>query len=255
MGELSPETIREAVRRRYGDIARDRGANAQCCPSCAPSLSKSERLGYTSEELEALPPGADMGLGSGVPLRVADIRPGHTVVDLGSGGGIDCFLAAGLVGPEGRVIGVDMTEQMVNLARHNATASGFKTVEFRLGRIESLPLPDACADRVVSNCVVNLSPDKPAVLAEVFRVLKPGGRMVISDIVTLAPLPQSVRNDLDKRCGCVAGAANAEEIKGWLDAAGFVDVRVEFASQKDRPADDSAAWVTSAMISATRPAT
>ena len=254
MSELSAEKIREAVRQSYGEIARVRGANAQCCPSSDCCPPKSARLGYAPEELATLPPGADMGLGSGAPVRAADIRPGHAVVDLGSGGGIDCFLAAGLVGAEGKVVGVDMTEEMVDLASRNAKVRGFRNVEFRLGRIESLPLPDAWADRVVSNCVVNLSPDKPAVFADVYRVLKPGGRMVISDIVALAPLPQAVRNDLDKRCGCVAGAATVDEIKHWLNDTGFEDIRVEFASPKEKPADDGQAWVASAMISATRPA-
>jgi SAM-dependent methyltransferase len=216
-------------------------------------------MGYKAEDLAALPEGANLGLGCGNPIDAAAIRPGETVLDLGSGAGIDCFLAARRVGPTGRVIGVDMTHEMLAKARANARQGGFANVEFRLGQIESLPLPDASVDVVISNCVVNLSPDKRAVWREVFRVLRPGGRIAISDVVATATLPDDIKGDLALHASCAAGADSIERIREDLAAAGFDGVRIE---PKDASREMIRAWapgrkveeyLVSAHIHATRP--
>jgi ubiquinone/menaquinone biosynthesis C-methylase UbiE len=197
-------------------------------------------------ELSQIPEGANLGLGCGNPQGIAALSPGETVLDLGSGGGIDCFLAAQQVGDSGWVIGVDMTPQMLARARANAAKSGVRNVEFRLGEIEHLPVSDASVDVILSNCVVNLSPDKPAVFREAFRVLKPGGRLAISDMVAKGPLPAEVRADLDSYTGCIGGAAEISELKEMLSQAGFVDVRIT-------PKAASRDLVVSANIEARRP--
>ncbi len=218
--------VREVVRERYGRIAAEAPAEG-CCgggSSCGPTAAVS--IGYSEAELAQLPEGANLGLGCGNPQGIAALSPGETVLDLGSGGGIDCFLAAKQVGEKGWVIGVDMTPQMLARARANAEKSGVRNVEFRLGEIEHLPVADGSVDVILSNCVVNLSPDKPAVFGEAFRVLKPGGRLAISDMVATGPLPAEVRKDLDSYTGCIGGAAEISEIEKMLSEAGFVDVRI-----------------------------
>ena len=228
---MHDEEIRGAVRERYGEIAK--GNASRCCGggSCKTDASAratdGEKLGYSLEDLKSLPAGADMGLGCGNPQAIASLKAGETVIDLGSGGGIDCFLAARQVGPSGRVIGVDMTPDMVAKARRNAEKAGFSQVEFRLGEIEHLPVADNTADVIISNCVVNLSPDKPQVLRDAFRALKPGGRVAISDIVATAVLPSDVKKDMAVYTGCMAGASLIQDLEAMLKAAGFQDVKIE----------------------------
>jgi len=214
--------IKDMVRDRYGSIAS--GASRCCGAAAAPQASS--RMGYSEAELASLPEGADLGLGCGNPQALAAMRPGEVVVDLGSGAGIDCFLAARQVGPAGRVIGIDMTHEMLRNARGNAERVGAANVEFRLGEIEHLPIADNTADVVISNCVINLVPDKEQVYREAFRVLKPGGRIAVADVVNTAPLPPDLAADPALLCGCIAGAAAARQIEDWLAAAGFVDVRI-----------------------------
>ncbi len=238
----SDEKIKEAVRETYGGIARryvEEPGRASCCgPSqaadscCGPSATAIEiteaasRL-YAGEELDELPESVtDVSLGCGNPTAIAELMPGEVVLDLGSGGGIDCFLAAKKVGPEGRVIGLDMTPDMIKLARRNAKKMGATNVEFRFGEMEEMPLEDASVDVIISNCVVNLSPDKDAVFGEANRVLRPGGRMSISDIVIDGQLPESIRNRLDVWAGCVAGALDEPDYLNKIRAAGFEDVEV-----------------------------
>jgi SAM-dependent methyltransferase len=224
--------IKEMVRARYGGIAT--AAEASCC---APSLSsccvpdaashdKARRMGYSEMELAAVPEGANLGLGCGNPQAIAAMQPGEVVVDLGSGAGFDCFLAARQVGNAGYVIGVDMTHEMLKKARDNAASIGAHNVEFRLGELEHLPIADNTADVVISNCVINLVPDKAQVFREAFRVLKSGGRLAVSDVISIAPLPAELRADPALLCGCVAGAAPAGRIEAWLSKAGFAEVRV-----------------------------
>ncbi|HEY8428267.1 MAG TPA: arsenite methyltransferase [Sandaracinaceae bacterium] len=224
--EETKDRIRAAVREQYGKIAR--APSASCCGAggCGPGPDASLRLGYSAEDLASVPEGANLGLGCGNPLALAALERGETVLDLGAGGGFDCFLAARQVGPTGHVIGVDMTPEMVAKARENARKLGAHNVEFRLGEIEHLPVADASIDVVLSNCVINLSPDKRAVLREAFRVLKPGGRLAIADVVRLAPLPRELEIDVLALTGCVSGAATADELRAMLEEAGFSDVRI-----------------------------
>ncbi len=226
------ESVRDTVRARYGAIAR--GGSSCCAPSCcAPageavtsSPPDAALLGYTAEDEASVPAGTNLGLGCGNPQTIADLRPGERVLDLGSGAGFDALLAARAVGPTGSVVGVDMTPDMLARARANAREARIDHAEFRLGEIEHLPLADATVDVVISNCVVNLSPDKPAVLREAFRVLRPGGRVAIADVVAREPLSEAVQADLALLVGCIAGAATVAEVEGWMHAAGFVDVAV-----------------------------
>jgi SAM-dependent methyltransferase len=183
-------------------------------------------MGYSETQLASVPEGANLGLGCGNPQAIAAMMPSETIIDLGSGAGFDCFLAAQQVGPQGHVIGVDMTHEMLKKARDNAARINAANVEFRLGELEHLPVADNTADAVISNCVINLVPDKEQVFRDAFRVLKPGGRLAVSDIVSTAPLPPELQSDPALLCGCVAGAAPADSVEGWLAAAGFVDVRV-----------------------------
>jgi SAM-dependent methyltransferase len=227
---LEQDQTRQQVRARYGELARSATRGCGCGPSCGDgNLGGTDplALGYSAADVQSVPDGAEMGLGCGNPTAIASIQPGETVLDLGSGGGFDCFLAARRTGPTGRVIGVDMTPDMVSKARANAVKGGYANVEFRLGEIENLPVADASADLILSNCVINLSPDKPRVFAEAFRVLKPGGRLAVSDIVALRPIPDELKADFAAYAGCVAGAAHFEEVEAMLTKAGFADVRVE----------------------------
>lgn len=218
--------IHQIVRERYADIARSGTAipEAGCCGPQPTDVA--QRLGYTEADLEAVPEGANLGLGCGAPLAAAQLQPGETVLDLGSGAGFDAFLAAREVGEHGHVIGVDMTPEMLARANKNAATAAIRNVEFRAGRIEALPVEDASVDVVMSNCVINLVPDKGAVYREVARVLRPGGRMVISDVVLDAPLPSVVAESVAALTGCVAGAALRADYLRAIDAAGLTDVEV-----------------------------
>ena len=220
-----PVEIRDRVREHYADIARSAGVSSCCGPNCS-TEETSKAVGYSASELESIPEAANLGVGCGNPTAVAEIRQGETVVDLGSGGGIDCFLASNATGPNGRVIGIDMTDEMLDRARRNAEQGGFTNVEFRKGFIEELPLDDASADLVISNCVINLSPDKPRVFREIHRALKPGGRMVISDIVVTEVLPEVVQKSVEAYVGCIAGALHLDDYLGAIRAAGFSKVEV-----------------------------
>lgn len=257
--------IREVVRERYGKIAQE-GGNGSCCSSqsacCLSEESEglsSLKLGYSAEELDSLPEGADLGLGCGAPLREARVEKGMTVLDLGSGAGIDVFMASRLVGEKGRAIGVDMTPEMVSRARSGARNARIANVEFRLGEIENLPVENSAVDVVISNCVVNLSPDKPRVFSEVFRVLRPGGRMVISDVVARFELPEEVRQNPELYSGCMAGAQVPAVIEAFLRAAGFEDVVIELREESRSfitswaPRTDMADCVVSAVISGKKP--
>jgi arsenite methyltransferase len=263
---LEPDDVRTVVRAHYAAVARS-GAVSGCKPSCCapPSLdapgalggSNAELLGYTAEQTEAVPEGADLGLGCGNPTAIAALRPGQTVLDLGSGGGFDCFIAAHQVGATGRVIGVDMTPDMITLARANARKIQATHVEFRLGELEHLPVADATVDVILSNCVINLAPQKQAVLAEAFRVLRPGGRLAISDVVATGPIPKELRRQAAALVGCVTGATTVDELRAMLAAVGFTDVKVEVSQ---RSAEIVGSWlpgierfVASATIEARKP--
>jgi SAM-dependent methyltransferase len=220
---MDTNETKEMVRNWYGSVA---AGNAACCGSGATPRDASCGMGYSEAELASLPEGADLGLGCGNPQALAAMRRGEVVVDLGSGAGIDCFLAAQQVGPAGCVIGVDMTHEMVAKARTTAARVGAANVEFRLGEIEHLPIADNTADVVVSNCVINLVPDKEQVYREAFRVLRPGGRIAIADVVNTAPLPPELASDATLLCTCLAGAATTGQIENWLAAAGFIDIEI-----------------------------
>jgi ubiquinone/menaquinone biosynthesis C-methylase UbiE len=271
------EQIKESVRQAYGDIARrhvdgspssadeGNGAAGCCGPSrtdargesepgskqakqtscCGPSQEACDCTGavrfYSAEELAGLPDSvADASLGCGNPLAIAELQEGEVVLDLGSGGGIDVFLAARQVGPGGKVIGLDMTPEMIKLARNNAKKIGATNVDFRYGEMEDIPLPDASVDAVISNCVINLSPDKDAVFSEVYRVLKPGGRMSVSDIVVDGQLPQAIRQNLASWAGCIAGALDEKDYLGKIRRAGFEEVEV--LSRDYSEIDEAAEW-------------
>jgi len=242
---LTPESptgdIRTVVREKYGRIAE---GQTGCCGATATEASREQscgavgccgvgdgdavlaQIGYTAEQAAAIPEGANLGLGCGNPLEHAALRPGEVVLDLGSGAGIDAFLAARAVGPTGRAIGVDMTPPMIERARANAARAGVTNVEFRLGEIEHLPLGDGTVDVIVSNCVINLSPEKAQVFREALRVLRPGGRLVVSDLVLTRPLSEEMRKNVDLYVGCVAGASLRDEYLGLMRDAGFADVEV-----------------------------
>ncbi|GAB4353102.1 MAG: arsenite methyltransferase [Gammaproteobacteria bacterium] len=262
MNRLSSQDLREKVRERYAGIAAEGsgccGTEPQCCGESG-SVS-AQYLGYTSQELASLPEGADLGLGCGNPVAIAELKAGERVLDLGSGAGIDAFLAAKQVGPSGRVIGVDMTHEMIARARKNAEAGGYANVEFRLGEIEHLPVADNEIDVILSNCVINLSTDKAAVFREAFRVLKPGGRLRVSDIVALQPLPDALREDVESYTGCASGAALVSEVEAMLEEAGFVEVDVAPRSSSREAIREIAgdrgieAYIASADITASKPA-
>lgn len=268
------EQVRDTVRDSYARIAA-KGGNSGCCapapaaetssccgPAAAPAPTAenmSARFGYSAEEMDAVPDGANLGLGCGNPQAIAAMKPGEVVLDLGAGAGFDAFLAARQVGPSGRVIGIDMTHEMLAKARANARKGGFANVEFRLGEIENLPVADNTADVAISNCVINLSPDKGRVFAEVFRALKPGGRVAVSDVVRTAELPADIVSDAELMCGCVSGAASVGEVEGWLRAAGFDSISVAVKEESREAIADWAPgrgverFVASAVIEAVKP--
>ena len=243
---LSAREQREAVRNRYSAIAQSQSqpeANVSesgccepqsesspssgCCDDERTVASDAEQLGYTAEDTDAVAEGANLGLGCGNPTALASLEAGQTVLDLGSGAGFDCFLAAREVGAEGHVLGVDMTPEMVERARENRATNNAENVEFRLGEIEHLPIADESVDVIISNCVINLSPDKSQVFTEAHRVLQPGGRIAIADVVMIADVPEEFRADPESVSGCVAGAATIDDLKTMLTAAGFEDIVIE----------------------------
>jgi arsenite methyltransferase len=219
---VEEEKVRKMVREGYGKIAEAEKCGCGC--SCGSSVS--ENIGYSREELSSVPDGADLNLGCGNPVALASLKEGETVVDLGSGGGLDCFLAAKKVGAKGHVIGVDMTAEMLDKARNNCRQGGYKNVEFRLGEIENLPVADGAADVIISNCVINLSPNKQRVFDEAFRVLKPGGRLMISDMVLLNELPEAVKDSVQAYVGCISGAEMKTVYIKMIKNAGFKRVKI-----------------------------
>jgi len=223
---MKEQEIRKTVRDEYAKIA------LQTCSCCTPNTSSitnpelSEKIGYNNEELNALPEGANLGLGCGNPTALASLKEGEIVVDLGSGAGIDCFLAANKVGDRGKVIGVDMTPEMLERARANAEKGGHSNVEFRLGEIQNLPIADNTADVIISNCVINLSPDKTRVFNEAFRILKPGGRLIVSDVVLNQDLPEAIKKSAEAYTACISGAAKKDEYLKTIKDANFQEITI-----------------------------
>ncbi len=267
MADLQPSEIRESVKKRYGQIAKQGKSGCGCAPSgscCGPSpqsqSASSLQIGYSAEQIQAVPSGSDLGLGCGNPHAIAALQPGETVLDLGSGGGFDCFLAAGQVGKTGHVIGVDMTPEMVEKAQEHARAGAYSNVEFRLGEIEKLPVADASVDVLISNCVINLSADKLSVFREAFRALRPGGRLAISDVIATVELPENVRNDLALYSSCVGGALTIGELEGMLRESGFQDIRIQAKDESREfirewaPGRKIEDYIASAIIEAVKPA-
>ncbi len=264
---VSDERRRAQVRARYGSIAAESrpdassSATAACCgtgdaSSCCGGPSVAVQMGYTPEQLAAVPQGADLGLGCGNPTAILALKSGQSVLDLGSGAGLDCFLAAKKVGPKGSVIGVDMTPEMLTTARENAQKGGYRNVEFRLGEIEHLPVGDASVDVVISNCVINLAPDKGRVYREAFRVLRPGGHLAVSDVVATRPITAKERADPSLWSSCSSGALEASKVKTLLNRAGFVDVRIRLRDLENAPDSlkgQASLGVVSADIQATKP--
>jgi len=259
---------RQGIREAYAEVATSSSAGA-CCGEVASCCGVSDdaaintlistRLGYSSEDLGRVPNGADLGLGCGNPKAIAALRPGEIVLDLGSGAGFDAFLAAHEVGSEGHVIGVDMTPEMLSKARDNAARGRYANVEFRLGEIEHLPVADCSVDVILSNCVINLSPDKPQVFREAWRVLRPGGRLAISDVVATAELPEEMKRDQQLVAACIGNASLIGEIHGWLAAAGFKAIRIEPKEESREfirdwaPGRNPQDYVVSATIEAIKP--
>jgi len=265
--------VRKTVRDSYAKIAESGGNSGCCAPTsdgggcCGPAddveIPSAEQMsaffGYSDEEMSAVPEGANLGLGCGNPQAIADMKAGETVIDLGAGAGFDAFLAAGKVGPSGHVIGIDMTHEMLAKARTNAKKGGYEHVEFRLGEIEYMPIANDTADVIISNCVINLSPNKPQVLREAFRVLKPGGRLAISDVVATAPIPADMQGDDHLLSGCVTGASMVDDMQTWLEEAGFTRVFIDIKEESREGIADWAPgrgiekYVVSAIITATKP--
>lgn len=247
---MKDDEIKKTVKEQYGRIAREGGScccqPVSCCGGSAP-ISMSRIIGYSDGEISAAPEGANLGLGCGNPVAIASLQPGEVVLDLGAGAGFDCFLAAEKVGKTGRVIGVDMTPDMIDKAGSNAVKGGYINVEFRSGEIENLPVEDSSVDVVISNCVVNLAPDKRRVFAEAFRVLKPGGRLMVSDIVLLKELPEHIRNSAEAYVACVAGAVMKDDYLTVIGQAGFTGVTV--VEEKMYPVDGDMKDVAGSIMS------
>ena len=242
------DNIKHHVREGYGKIARQ---GSSCCSSsscCGKGSAKniSKTVGYTEREMDAVPEGANLGLGCGNPVAIASLKEGETVLDLGSGAGFDAFLASGRVGEKGRVIGVDMTPEMLQRARQNALKGNYRNVEFRLGEIEHLPVDSNTVDVIISNCVINLSPDKQSVFNEAFRVLKSGGRLMVSDLVLIKELPKAVKESIEAYVGCLAGAVKRDDYLVFIKDAGFKDVKV--VSQTSYPIEAMANDATAKAI-------
>ncbi|MEN8220560.1 MAG: arsenite methyltransferase [Pseudomonadota bacterium] len=263
MNQINNDKIRHAVREQYGKVAESDNSGCGCSTTscCGDSATNAQAtsivLGYTDQDVTDVPEGANMGLGCGNPQAIASLKSGETVLDLGSGGGFDCFLAAKEVGDSGLIIGVDMTPEMVSKARHNA--ANYHNVDFRLGEIENLPVADSVVDVIISNCVINLSPEKNQVFQEAFRVLKPGGRLAISDIVATAELPDDVKKDMALFTGCMSGASSIEEIENMLKTAGFDAIEIQPKDESREfirewsPNSNIADYVVSATIEAVKP--
>jgi arsenite methyltransferase len=260
------DEIRSAVRENYGKVAvAGRSgcgcSSSSCCgtPNAVTAADISLGLGYSDQDVTVVPEGANMGLGCGNPQAIASLQPGETVLDLGSGGGFDCFLAARAVGDRGNVIGVDMTPEMITTARRNAEKVGFKNVDFRLGELENLPVADGIVDVIISNCVINLSPEKEKVFSEAFRVLKPGGRLAISDVVATAEMPEDIRNNMAFHTGCIAGASPVEALESMLQRTGFGNIRINPKAESRTfirdwmPGSKIEDYVVSATIEAVKP--
>ncbi len=256
--------IRTAVRKNYAKAAESRPSSccspsSSCCETPGNDKNASLHLGYSPGDFAAVPEGADMGLGCGNPQAIAGLKTGETVLDLGSGGGFDCFLAARSVGEDGYVIGVDMTPEMIAKSRQNAEKSNFRNVEFRLGELEHLPAADETVDVIISNCVINLSPDKEQVFAEAYRVLKPGGRLAVSDIIAISEMPEAIRKDMSLYTGCVAGASSAYEIESMLNHCGFKKIKIETKPESRTfiqdwiPGSNAEDYIVSAAITAQKP--
>jgi arsenite methyltransferase len=264
MSEISYDIIRKSVRDNYAKISVSGGccssiATQSCCTPAADLKKVSGMLGYSAEQIENVPDNANLGLGCGNPQAIAALRKGETVLDLGSGAGFDAFLAAKAVGPSGHVIGVDMTPEMLDQARRNKAAGGYGNVEFRLGEIENLPVADHTVDVILSNCVINLSPEKDRVFRESFRVLKSGGRLAISDVVTTAELPEEIRSDMNLLSGCIAGADSASNLEKILKDAGFTGIRIQPKDESREfikewaPGRNAEEYIVSATIEAVKP--
>ena len=263
--EKGDEEIKKEVRNAYGAIAKSEKPCFSCSSAnCGETSNKPSakeyalNLGYSEGDLQESPIGADLGLGCGNPTAIASLKEGEVVVDLGSGGGFDCFLASKKVGASGKVIGVDMTPDMLELANKNALKGNFTNVEFLLGEIEHLPLSDSVADVIISNCVVNLSPNKEAVFKEAARVLKVGGRLAISDIVTTTELPDSIKNDINLYTGCITGATKVDSLKLIMESAGFGDIKIDIKDEsrsfisKWAPESNAEDYIAAAYIYATK---
>ncbi|MBN2267397.1 MAG: arsenite methyltransferase [Candidatus Babeliaceae bacterium] len=251
MTQLSNDNIRKAVREQYGKVAESGNSGCGCSATSCCDESRSDakatsmELGYSSLDVNHVPEGANMGLGCGNPKAIASLQPGETVLDLGSGGGFDCFLAVQEVGESGTVIGVDMTPEMVSKARDNAEKVGYDNVDFRLGEIENLPVADGVIDVIISNCVINLSPEKAKVFQESYRVLKPGGRLAISDVVATAELPEKLKSDMALFTGCISGASAITEIETMLKDTGFEAIAIK---PKDESREFIRNWVPDSKI-------
>ncbi len=266
MTQLINDNIRKTVREQYGKVAKSGGSSgccgteSSCCSETRPDAKiTSMGLGYSTTDVNQVPEGANMGLGCGNPKAIASLKQGETVLDLGSGGGFDCFLAVQEVGESGQVIGVDMTPEMVSKARENAAKAGYRNIDFRLGEIENLPVADNAVDVIISNCVINLSPEKVKVFKESFRVLKPGGRLAISDVVAMADIPEEAQKDMELFTGCLSGASLITDIETMLKDTGFSDIEIKPKDESKEfiknwvPGCKLEEYVVSATIEATKP--
>lgn len=262
MNEVTKDQIRESVRDNYKKVALSATDNSSCCgptSCCSPDSDVSLQFGYSIEEIKSVPAGSNLGLGCGNPQTIAELKENEVVVDLGSGGGFDCFLASKQVGNKGKIIGVDMTPEMISKARANAHKNQYTNVEFRLGEIENLPIANDTVDVIMSNCVINLSPDKGKVFQEAYRVLKSGGRLAISDIVMTNDLPDEIRKDIQLYSGCISGSSPINELKQYLINAGFIDIQIDPKDESKEfikdwaPGKNVDDYIVSAVIKAIKP--